>query len=442
MATKPKSAKDHAAKASAKKLSVNGTSNNGPSRNGASKKAPAVRVNQYGIPDWRLEQPEFEVREVTGGPEIRYEITGKLNTPVPPIRESKYLSKEQHLELYRWMVMNRRMEVALENLYKQSKVVGGVYFGLGQEACSCASAYALGPDDWFAPMIRNQGAQLVRGFHARDIMMQYMAKAGSPTKGKDGTSHYGDIEKRHMVSPISMLGDLLPVMAGVSLGARLQGKELACLTWIGDGGQSTGVSYEGINFAAVRKLGLVLIIESNLWAYSTPTEYQVNVKDLANRAIGYGMPGVIIDGTDACQVYDATYEAVERAHRGEGPTLIEAKLMRMKGHAIHDAAAYVPKEMHEFWRKRDCIDRFQKYLLEKKWLTPAQDKEMIAAIEKEIDAEREFAENSPMPEGHTAAEGVFCEDGCHQIKPKYGMPQKARRSEGKLKETEAAIHFK
>ena len=129
--------------------------------------------------------------------------------------------------------------------------------------------------------------------------------------------HYGDIEKRQMVSPISMLGDLLPVMAGVSLGARMQGKELACLTWIGDGGQSTGVSYEGINFAAVRKLGLVLIMESNLWAYSTPTEYQVNVKDLANRAIGYGMPGVIIDGTDACQVYDATYEAVQRAHRGE-----------------------------------------------------------------------------------------------------------------------------
>jgi TPP-dependent pyruvate/acetoin dehydrogenase alpha subunit len=436
MATKPKSA-------NSSKTSKNALSSNGAPSNGRpAARANAVRVNQYGIPDWRLEQPEFEVREISDGPEIHYEIKGKLNTPVPPIRESKYLTQEQHLELYRWMVMNRRMEVALENLYKQSKVVGGVYFGLGQEACSCASAFALGKDDWFAPMIRNQGAQLVRGFHSRDIMMQYMAKAGSPTKGKDGTSHYGDIEKRHMVSPISMLGDLLPVMAGVSLGARLQGKELACLTWIGDGGQSTGVSYEGINFAAVRKLGLVLIIESNLWAYSTPTEYQVNVKDLANRAIGYGMPGVIIDGTDACQVYDATYEAVERAHRGEGPTLIEAKLMRMKGHAIHDAAAYVPKEMHEFWRKRDCIDRFQKYLLEKKWLTPAQDKEMIASVEKEIDAEREFAENSPMPEGHTAAEGVFCEDGCHTIKPKYGMPQKARRSESKLKESEAAIHFK
>src|SRR5262245_48816662 len=177
-------------------------------------KAPAARVNQYGIPDWRLEQPEFEVFEVSDGPEVHYKIKGKLNTPVPPIRESRYMTKEQHLELYRWMVMNRRMEQALENLYKQSKVVGGVYFGLGQEACSCASAFALGPDDWFAPMIRNQGAQLVRGFHARDIMMQYMAKSGSPTKGKDGTSHYDDNDKPQMGSPIAMTRDLQPKLTG------------------------------------------------------------------------------------------------------------------------------------------------------------------------------------------------------------------------------------
>ena len=404
-------------------------------------KLPAPQCNEYGIPDWRLEKPDFEVIEISKGEEVHYEIRGKLDAPVPPIRDSKYLNQKQCVELYRWMLMNRRMEQALENLYKQGKVVGGVYFGLGQEACSCASAYALGPDDWFAPMIRNQGSQLVRGFHARDIMMQYMAKAGSPTRGKDGTSHYGDIEKRNMVSPISMLGDLIPVMAGVSLGARLQGTEVACLTWIGDGGQSTGVSYEGINFAAVRKLGLVLIVESNLWAYSTPTEYQVAVKDLANRAIGYGMPGVIIDGTDACQVYDATYEAVERAHRGEGPTLIEAKMMRMKGHAIHDAAAYVPKEMHEFWRKRDPIDRFEKYLLQKKWLAPGQNQQIIEEVEKELEADRDFAVNSPMPEPHTAGEGVYCDHSCHDIKPKYAMPKSGKRG-GKLKETEAAIHFK
>src|SRR5205807_1006293 len=391
MATKTKSGKKSNPDSKGPPKTAVSANGRGSSNGKSSTDVPLSQVNEYGIPDWRLERPEFEVIEVSTSQEVHYEIRGPLDSPVPPMRESKYLKKEQHLEIYRWMLLNRRMEQALENLYKQGKVVGGVYFGLGQEACSCASAYALGPDDWFAPMIRNQGAQLVRGFHARDIMMQYMAKAGSPTQGKDGTSHYGDIEKRNMVSPISMLGDLIPVMAGISLGARLQGRELACLTWIGDGGQSTGVSYEGINLAAVRKLGLVLVVESNLWAYSTPTEYQVAVKDLANRAIGYGIPGIIVDGTDACQVYDATCEAVERAHRGEGPTLIEAKMMRMKGHAIHDPAAYVPKPMFDFWKKRDPIARFENYLVkEKKWLTARENAELIADIERVIEEEREI----------------------------------------------------
>jgi TPP-dependent pyruvate/acetoin dehydrogenase alpha subunit len=216
------------------------------------------------------------------------------------------------------MLMNRKMEQALENLYKQGKVVGGVYFGLGQEACSCASAYALGREDWFAPMIRNQGSLLVRGFAARDTMMQYMAKADSPTGGRDGTSHFGDLHERNMVAPISMLGDLIPVLAGVALGARLQGKNVAVMTYIGDGGQSTGVTYEGINFAAVQNLGLVLMIESNLWAYSTPSDLQYRIEDLAERAIGYGISGVIVDGTDACQVYDAAYEAVDGLAAGKG----------------------------------------------------------------------------------------------------------------------------
>ena len=172
------------------------------------------------------------------------------------------------------MLLNRRMEAALENLYKQGKVVGGVYFGLGQEACSCASAYALKKDEWMGPMIRNQGSLLVRGFSARDIMMQYMAKAGSPTFGKDASSHFGDIRERNVVSPISTLGDLIPVLTGVALGARLQGRNIAVMTYIGDGGQSTGVTYEGLNFAAVQKLGLVLFVENNIWAYSTPTDEQ------------------------------------------------------------------------------------------------------------------------------------------------------------------------
>src|SRR6266568_6355881 len=385
----------------------------GSDGNRSSLKAQFSEHRTYTIPDLRLEKPSFTIRQIRKGDEICYEVEGNLNTSVPPIRESKYLSKQQHIEIYRWMLLNRKMEQALENLYKQGKVVGGVYFGLGQEACSCASAYALDKDDWFAPMIRNQGSLLVRGFGASDTMMQYMAKADSPTKGRDGTSHFGDIEKRNMVSPISMLGDLIPVMAGVALGARLQGRNLAVLTWIGDGGQSTGVTHEGLNFAAVQKLGLVLIVENNLWAYSTPTEMQFAVKDLADRAIGYGIPGVIIDGTDACQVYDATYEAVERAHRGEGASLIEAKMMRMKGHAIHDAAAYVPQELMEYWRKRDPIARFEKYLLEKKWLTPKQNQALMAAVEKEVEEDRAIAEASPLPNPEEAAKGVWCE-GCHE----------------------------
>ncbi len=408
---------------------------------------PNQHLRTYSIPDHRLEHPDFTIHQAVekdrdGTEHVRYEVTGNLDAPVPPIRDSKYLSKQQAIEIYRFMLLNRKMEVALENLYKQGKVVGGVYFGLGQEACSCASAYALDKDDWFAPMIRNQGSLLVRGFAARDTMMQYMAKADSPTRGRDGTSHFGDIEKRNMVSPISMLGDLIPVMAGVALGARLQGRNLAVMTYIGDGGQSTGVTYEGINFAAVQNLGLVLFVESNLWAYSTPSDMQYRCKDLAERAIGYGIPGIIVDGTDACQVYDAAREAVERAHRGEGPTLIEAKMMRMKGHAIHDAAAYVPKEMFDFWKKRDPIARFENYLVkDKKWLSPKENQALIEDVEDVIEAEREIAVNSPMPTPESAEGGVLCEPGCHEIKPKYGMPKVKRRT-GSYKQTEAAVHLK
>ncbi len=174
-------------------MSRNGRKNSGskskaskvtPNSNGRSKisqpKNPQQRT--YSIPDFRLEQPAFSVSQDCGGTTVCYDITGNLDAAVPPIRESKYLDKKQCIEIYRWMLLNRKMETALENLYKQGKVVGGVYFGLGQEACSCASAYALRADDWVAPMIRNQGSLLVRGFAPRDMMMQYMAKAGSPNR--------------------------------------------------------------------------------------------------------------------------------------------------------------------------------------------------------------------------------------------------------------------
>jgi TPP-dependent pyruvate/acetoin dehydrogenase alpha subunit len=407
--------------------------------------SPTLSPSQrsYTILDYRLEKPSFKIRQIREDGEVSYKVTGDLSAPVPPIRESKYLDKKQCLEIYRWMLLNRKMETALENLYKQGKVVGGVYFGLGQEACSCASAYALHVDDWLGPMIRNQGSLLVRGFSARDIMMQYMAKAGSPTKGRDASSHFGDIEKRNVVAPISTLGDLIPVLAGVALGARLQGRNIAVMTYIGDGGQSTGVTYEGLNFAAVQDLGLVLFAENNLWAYSTPVNMQFRVNDLAERAIAYGIPGVIVDGTDACQVYDAAHEACERARRGEGPTLIEAKMMRMKGHAIHDAAEYVPKPLLEYWRKRDPIARFENYLVNaKKWLNPTENRELIVGVDQQLEADRDFAVASPMPEPESAAGGVYCEPGCHELKPKYGMPKGKKGPAQGPRPIEATVHLK
>jgi len=408
--------------------------------------AAASSLRAYNIPDYRLEQPEFSIAMESDGDETRYTVSGDLSADAPPIRDSKYLSSEQCVEIYRWMLLNRKMESVLESLYKQSKVVGGVYFGLGQEGCSCASAYALDKDDWLGPMIRNQGALLVRGFSPADIMRQYMAKADSPTFGRDASSHFGDFKVRNVAAPISMLGELIGIMAGVCLGARLQGRNIAGITYVGDGGQSTGVTYESFNFAAVQNLGVVLVVENNLWGYSTPADMQFRVKDLAERAVAYGVPGVIVDGTDPCQVYDATREAVERAHRGEGPTLIEAKMMRMKGHAIHDAAQYVPRPLFEYWQKRDPIARFENYLVNvKKWLTRDAHDKLIAEVDKYLDEQRAAAEASPMPSPQEDAkhQGVYCSPECHDIKPKYGAvkfgteKKKAAKPKG-----EAAVHLK
>jgi TPP-dependent pyruvate/acetoin dehydrogenase alpha subunit len=414
---------------------------NGRRRNGASSDQVPVRKNPHGIPDYRLEVPSFRTVEEWIDGQLRYNVEGNLSPDPPPLRQSKYLNKQQSLEIYRYMVLNRKMEQALENLFKQQKVVGGVYLGLGQEGCSCASAYALREGDWIGPMIRNQGALLVRGFEPRDVMMQYMAKSGAPTGGRDAGSHFGDKHKRHIAAPISMLGDLIPVLAGVALGARLQGRNIACLTWVGDGGQSTGPTYEGFNFAAVQKLGVILIVENNLWAYSTPVDRQVVCRDLADRAIGYGVPGFIVDGTDPNQVYDVTYEAALRAYAGDGATLIEAKMMRMRGHAMHDAAAYVPKPYFEYWKKRDPILRMEKYLLDKRWLTAQENNELIESVQKKIEEDREFADASPYPDGSTAGESVFCDQSV-EIPFLYGHPKVKRVEKKKLGAASDVAHFR
>ena len=338
--------------------------------------------------------------------------TGKSWGPLHPETETTErlaktgLPRERQLELYHFMKLTRMVEGRLGNLYRQGKVVGGLYSSLGQEATAVGSAYALEAQDVMGPLIRNLGSMLVRGVQPREVMMQYMAKSDSPTGGKDGNTHFGDL-KRGLVAPISMLGAVIPVMAGVALAGKMQGKDLVALTYIGDGGTSTGDFHEGLNLAAVLHVPFVLIAENNGWAYSTPTSRQMCVRNIATRAAAYGVPGEIVDGNDVLAVYEVTRKAVERARAGGGPTLIESKTFRMKGHAEHDDAGYVPKEQFEEWRQKDPIERFERHLLGNGLATQEDLQAITAKIDAQLNQEVDFALASPMPPPERAFEGVY-----------------------------------
>lgn len=333
------------------------------------------------------------------------------------------LTKDQYLELYYYMKLNRALDEQLVRLFRQNVVVGGLYSNLGQEATSVGTAYALEKRDWIAPMIRNVGGLLVKGYQPRDILMQYMARRDSPTMGKDGTSHFGDLKVRHVVSPISMLGDLVPVMTGVAIAGRYLGQNIVAMTWVGDGATSTGAFHEGLNFAATQRAPLVLVIENNQWAYSTPVAKQVPIHDLADRAKAYGIASSIVDGNDVVAVYQTAKEAVDRCRAGNGPVLIEAKTMRMKGHAQHDPAEYVPKEMFEYWEARDPISRYEKYLTENGIWDAKSKAALDARIDKELKEELEAAEKSPLPPPEIAELGVYCE-GCHTVEAEWKRAKK------------------
>lgn len=316
------------------------------------------------------------------------------------------LNRAQQRDLYYYLRLNRRVDEQLTNLYRQGKVVGGVYSSLGQEAISVGTAYALGPDDVLGGMIRNVGAMLVRGFRPRDVFMQYMARRDGPTGGRDANTHFGDV-KRGVLSPISMLGELVPLLAGVGLAAKIRGEKRVGLTYVGDGATSTTPFHEGLNFAAVLKLPLIVIAENNGWAYSTPVERQMANTNIVDRAQAYGVAGEAVDGNDVFAVYEATRRARDRAYQGQGPTLIEAKTMRMKGHAEHDDARYVPKQVIEAWRARDPILNCEKFLTRKKLMTEDEKRAIEARLDKLIREDVQFAEASPLPAPEEAARSVW-----------------------------------
>jgi len=318
------------------------------------------------------------------------------------------LTREQKLELYYYMRLTRSLEERLVNLYRQTKVIGGLFRSLGQEADAVGAAYALDKSkgDILSPLIRNLGAMLVRGAEPTEVIKQYMAKGDSPTKGKELNIHFGGIE-RGFVGQISHLGDMVPVMAGVTLAAKMRGEDRVGLVFVGDGATSTGAFHEGINFASVQRCPLVVIVENNGYAYSTPVSKQTAAKSFVDKAIGYGIPGEQADGNDVLAVYDVTKRAVDRARRGEGVTLIELITYRRKGHAEHDNQSYVPEGEIDRWAaENDPIDRFTKVLRSEK-VKAAELTAIDDRVKAEIDAATDVADASPMPEPVEALRGVY-----------------------------------
>jgi TPP-dependent pyruvate/acetoin dehydrogenase alpha subunit len=335
-------------------------------------------------------------------------------TKARPAAPPHGLTREQLLEMYRLVRLTRSLEEKLELLFKQSKVVGGLFRSLGQEGESVASAFALrrrtdGTGDMLSPLIRNLGSMLTLGARPVEIVRQYMAKGDSLARGKELNIHITDYD-RGFIGQISPLGDLIPVMAGVALTFRQRGEDRVGMVYIGDGATSTGAFHEGVNFAAVNRLPLVVIVENNQWAYTTPTRLQSAVKSFVDKAAGYGIAGEQVDGNDMLASYAAAKRAVERARSGGGVTLIEMMTYRRKGHAQHDPQTYVdPAEIEHWASTNDPIDRYVAALTENGWATAAE----LATIDREIDRELDeavaLAEQSPLPEPDEAMTDVYAD---------------------------------
>ncbi|MDQ3389155.1 MAG: thiamine pyrophosphate-dependent dehydrogenase E1 component subunit alpha [Gemmatimonadota bacterium] len=322
------------------------------------------------------------------------------------------LSLEQLLEMYRYVRLTRTLEEKLETLFRQSKIIGGLFRSLGQEGESVASAFALrrrsdGTGDMLSPLIRNLGSMLVMGATPAEIFRQYMAKGDSPARGKELNIHFTDF-RRGFIGQISPLGDLIPVMAGVTLTFRQRGEARVGMVYIGDGATSTGAFHEGVNLAAVQRCPLVVIVENNQWAYSTPTRLQTAAASFADKAAGYGAVGERVDGNDMLAVYGAARRAVDRARAGDGVSLVEVETYRRRGHAQHDAQEYMdPAEIERWATGNDPIDRYARSLTDAGWATAEQLSAIDAEIDQELDAIAAEAEAAPLPAPEAALVDVY-----------------------------------
>lgn len=323
------------------------------------------------------------------------------------------LSDEQLFDLYYWMRLTRAVDDRLMLLYNQGKIAGAAFSQKGHEAISVGTAFALGPDDIMAPMHRDLGSYLVRGMSPERIMAQHLGRVAGPSRGRDGNLHgLGDM-RLGIIGFVSMLPSSLPVAVGVGLSFWLREEPRVAMTIFGDGSTSTGKWHEALNFAGVFKLPVILICENNGYAYSTPVSRQFGNHDIADRAAGYGFPGLVVDGNDVLAVYEASREAVERARQGGGPSLIECKTMRMRGHAAHDDARYVPDELLEAWETKDPILRYEQTLQGRNLLTSEVQQQIEGRVTADLEAAQAFALQSPLPNPKDLQKGVYHEPGCY-----------------------------
>lgn len=313
--------------------------------------------------------------------------------------------------IYSHLQRTRQVEQVLTNLYRQNAIVGGLFRSLGQEATAVGSAWALrrrddGTGDVIAPAVRNLGSLFVMGARPVDVLRQYMAKGDSPTQGREQNVHFSDFE-RGWIGLISHLGVMIEVMAGVALSFRLRAEDRVALCYIGDGGASTGAFHEGFNLAAVQRAPLIVVVENNAWAYSTPVSRQTAAKSFVARARGYGVYGDSCDGNDVFAVYEMTRKAAAHARSGGGAALLEVHTYRMKGHAEHDAQAYVPAGEIESWERRDPIARFEREVAAAGLLDATAQDAVRAEVAAEVERARAEAEASGLPPAEQAVAPVL-----------------------------------
>src|SRR2546430_5331010 len=328
--------------------------------------------------------------------------------PVGSLKEVRAagLDREDLLGVYRSMVLTRGVEERGHILYRQGKIPGSFYTGRGNEAASVGVATAMGPDDVGTPLHRDMGVHITRGVEPWRIFAQYMGRVDGPTKGRDGNVHMAD-SRLGLIAMVSHLPAMLPVATGCALAFRIRGERRVAVGWFGEGASARGDAHESMTFAGTRRLPVVFVCDNNQWAYSTPTHLEYATEHVADRAQAYGFEGVVVDGTDVLAVYREAKRAIEKARAGGGPTLLESVTLRMEGHAVHDDAFYVPKQMFEEWAKSDPIERFRSWLRENADMTDEEEDEIASEVKRTLNDALRRAEESPLPEASQLTEGVY-----------------------------------